>query len=118
MTAPAADVQFRDLGLDDPHPLIVSMWEAIQTSAEGRFWSAADWERARMEMFYADATLRNPTAAAWDRVQKGLSDLLISPAAKRRAAIELKAAAVDADEEAAVSMMSGYKAKLQSVKTE
>jgi len=55
----------------------------------------------------------SPTA--WQTVQHSLSDMLISPAAKRRAAIELQAAAPDPDENAAVSMIGTYKSKLKPV---
>jgi hypothetical protein len=112
-TAAAARVQARTLGIDDPHRLVADMWSALQDSAEARFYSAADWERVRLELWFANETVRNPTAAAWACVQHGLTELLVSPAAKRRAAIELKAAVPDADADAAVSMMSKYRDKLK-----
>ena len=59
--------------------------------------------------------MRRPTAVAWQQVQRGLTDMLISPAAKRRAAIELAPPSPDADEVAAVSMMSTYRSKLKPV---
>jgi hypothetical protein len=114
-TAPAAPDVVRTLGIDNPHPLIASMWEALQTSCESRFYSAADWERARWELWYADQTMRKPTGSAWQQVQHGLTELLVSPAAKRRAAIELKAAGPDADENAAVAMIGRYRQQLKPV---
>jgi hypothetical protein len=90
-TAPAAPVQDRELGLEDPHPLVVSMWENIQKSCEATFYSEADWARLRLELWNANEVMRNPRPTAWQQVQRGLSDLLVSPAAKRRAAIELNA---------------------------
>jgi hypothetical protein len=95
------------------HPIVADLWESLNNSVEGRFFSAADWQRARLEMVFIDATL-NPekmTASNWQRVQQGLNELLVSPADKRRAGIELKAA-VDTDEEAAVLQMARYKEKL------
>ena len=44
--------------------------------------------------------------------QTGLSELLISPADKRRAGIELRRAASDPDEDAAVVQMAVYQDKL------
>ena len=56
-----------------------------------------------------------PSAQAWDAIQHGLSELLISPAVKRRSGIELKPT-VDADENAAaVSMISTYRQSLKPV---
>jgi len=63
VTAPAASCQDRDLGIDDPHPLIVSMWEALQTSCEARFYSEADWQRVRWELWNANQVLAKPTAS-------------------------------------------------------
>jgi hypothetical protein len=115
VTAPAAPVGDRELEIEDPHPLVIGMWEALGRSVESKFFSHADWQRVRWELWHANETMRKPTAAAWDTVQHGLNELLVSPAAKRRAAIELKAAGPDSDEIAAVSMMSQYKSKLKPV---
>ena len=116
-TAPAPGVQDRELGLEDPHPLVVSMWENIQKSCEATFYSEADFARLRMELWFANTAMRSPrlSSTAWQQVQRGLTDMLISPAAKRRCAIEMKAAGSDPDEVAAVSMMSTYKSKLKPV---
>lgn len=108
----------RVLGFDGPvHPLISDMWAALQTSAEARFFSAADWERARFELWFANTWLILGTpipGAVWAVVQHGLSAMLISPAEKRRCGIELKPPVADSDEIAAVSMMSKYRDKLDS----
>ena len=118
ITAPAASVHDRELGFDVPvHPLVAGLWTALQTSAESRFYSAADWERARFELWYANALLTSGKPIpgnAWAAVQHGLSALLISPAEKRRCAIELKPPVADSDEIAAVSMMSKYRDKLKA----
>jgi hypothetical protein len=53
-----------------------------------------------------------PSAQAWDAVQHGLSELLISPAAKRRSRIELRPSA---DADAAVSMIDKYRQSLKPV---
>ena len=79
------------------------------------FFSAADWERAAWELYYANELFEGRlklTPVAWSAVQHGLSDLLVSAADKRRAGIELKAAAADADEEAAVEILASYQSKL------
>ena len=53
------------------------------------------------------------TAAAWSTIQNGLSALLIPPADKRRAGIEMRSATADADEEAAILTMVRYREKLK-----
>ena len=118
-TAPAAPVQERrELGIENLHPLVERMWAALQTSAESRFYSEADWERARWELWNANEIMRSGkpiSGNTWSGVQHGLTELLVSPAAKRRAAIELKPPVPDTDEIAAVSMMSRYQSKLKPV---
>jgi len=56
-----------------------------------------------------------PSANQWTAIQRGLGELLVSPAVKRRAGIELRRIGVDADEVAAVEMVDGYKRSLKSV---
>ena len=95
------------------------MWKVVQSSAESRFYSEADWARLRMELWNADQVLRSGkpiSGNTWAGIQHGLTEMLISPAAKRAAAIEVKAVGPDEDADAAVSMVGKYQAKLQSVK--
>ena len=107
-TVSAADVQERALGIDDPH----------QESCESRFYSEADWQRLRMELWFANAAMcstRPISGHTWAAIQHGLTELLISPAAKRRAAIELQPPGPDTDEVAAVSMIGRYRQSLKPV---
>jgi hypothetical protein len=90
------------------HRLVRDMWRTLAASVEAKFYSDADWERARWEMFYANQLLtgdRPLTASAYATVQRALSDLLASPADKRRAGIALKPPGVDADEVAAAEQI-------------
>jgi hypothetical protein len=116
-TAPAADPGIRELGIDDPHPLIVSMWNTVQSSCEAAFYSETDWERLRLELWFANHTMASgrPSAQAWDAIQHGLNELLLSPAVKRRAGIELRRHGADADSVAADEMVGKYKRVLKSV---
>jgi hypothetical protein len=109
MVAGQADEQ-PPLGFE-AHELVVDLWAALGRSVEGQFYSAADWQRARWELWYANRVLtagQAPSAHQWSAVQRGLDELLVSPAVKRRAGIELKRA-VDVDADAAVSMVGKYK---------
>ena len=56
-----------------------------------------------------------PSANQWSAVQRGLDELLVSPAVKRRAGIELRRKGVDADAVAADEMVGKYKRSLKSV---
>lgn len=111
-------VDGRSLGIDNPHPLIASLWNTVQSSCESAFYSEADWERLRFELWYANQAMRSPrpiSGHTWAAIQHGLTELLVSPAAKRRAAIEVKAPGPDTDEVRAVAMIGTYKSKLKPV---
>lgn len=102
------------LGIEDCHPMVVDLYESLARSVEGRFFSAADWQRARLECLYINATISRgrPGAQAWAAVQTGLGALLVSPADKRRIGIELREAVSDPDEDAAVASLDAYRAQL------
>ncbi len=113
-TAEAGD-RPAELGFE-AHPIVQELWDVLGESAEAKFYSAADWQRVRMELFYASYTLGSDkiSSMAWAAVQSGLSELLISPADKRRAGIELKPKETDPDEEAAVVQLAAYQSSLGS----
>ena len=112
--APSGD---RELGIENPHPLIASMWTTVQHSCESAFYGEADWARLRMELWYANRVMSGGqlSSRAWAAIQHGLSDLLVSPAAKRRCAIEMKPPRPDEDAVAAVSLVGRYRQSLKSV---
>ena len=115
-TAPAAAPTTRELGINGAHPLVQDMWNTVQHSCEAAFYSETDWERLRLELWFANHTMASgrPSDQAWASIQHGINELLLSPAVKRRGGIELKRA-VDVDEDAAVSMVGGYRQALKSV---
>jgi hypothetical protein len=66
----------------------------------------------------ANQAMRSPrpiSGHTWAAIQHGLTELLVSPAAKRRVAIEVKAPGPDTDEVRAVAMIGTYKSKLKPV---
>src|SRR5262249_7896527 len=74
--------------------------------------------RKRLELWFANEAMsgsRPPSGHTWQAIQRGLSELLSRPAGKRRAAIDLKPPGPDADEDAAVSMLSRYPQSLKPV---
>jgi hypothetical protein len=102
----------------DAHELVADLWAVLGRSVEAQFYSAADWQRARWELWYANevmAASQVPSANQWTAVQRGLDELLVSPAVKRRAGIELRRRGVDADVVASVEMLGEYKQSLRSV---
>lgn len=105
-----------ELGFETSSALVDDMWAALGKSVEGQFFSHADWQRARFELWFVNSLFASGRvgAQAWQAVQAGLSALLISPADKRRVGIELKKVTADPDEDAAVAQLDDYRAALQS----
>jgi hypothetical protein len=114
---PAAAAGPHDLGFNSPHPLVARLWVTLQTSAEARFYSPADWQRASLELLHVNELLTSGKpipAASWAQVQHGMNALLISPAEKRRCGIELKPPIDDPDENASVLQMVTYQSVLNA----
>ena len=120
-TVPAAHDGVRTaaltLGIENPHPLITSLWDTVQQSCESAFYSELDWHRLRLELWFANHTMASgrPTANAWSAIQSGLTELLLSPAVKRRAGIEVRPQTADEDADAAVSILGRYRQSLKPV---
>ena len=105
------------LGLEDPHPIIADLWVALQNdSPESKYYSESDWQRVRATLAYGDQVMRQPkiNSQAWKMFFDGLTELLVSPAAKRRAGIELKPA-TDPDEAEADAVVAGLQSKMRAV---
>jgi hypothetical protein len=60
--APAAHRADRQLGFDDPHPLIAAMWDTVADSCEAAFYSEADWARARLGVVVRESGDDRPPA--------------------------------------------------------
>ena len=102
----------------DAHELVVGLWAVLGSSVDGQFYSGADWQRARWELWYAKEVMTTgqvPSANQWTTIQRGLDELLVSPAVKRRAGIELRRKGIDADVLAVDEMVDKYKRSLTSV---
>ena len=103
----------------DAHELVADMWSALGLSSvragssPRRTGSAPAWELWFTSCLMTAGVV--PTANQWTTIQRGLDELLVSPAVKRRAGIELRRIGVDADEVAADKMVGEYKRSLKSV---
>src|SRR5258708_1718734 len=80
-----------ELGLDDAHPLAASVYEALKSSVEADYMTAAAWQRARVSVFVLSRQLEqdrmSPTMYA--ALQQDWKALLIDPAEMRRLGIEV-----------------------------
>lgn len=104
------------LGIESCHPMVQDLYDSLAGSVEGKFFSAADWQRARLECLFINASITGDrvSAVAWQAIQSGLNALLVSPAEKRRAGVELNRVTADPDEDAAVASLDAYRDRLGS----
>lgn len=108
------DSEQPDLGFS-AHQMVQDLWLALADSVEAKFYSAADWQRARLELWFANDILTSGEpvrASSWAMVQAGLSALLVSPADKRKAGIELKRVVTDPDKDAAVADLDEFRSRV------
>jgi hypothetical protein len=116
-SSPARGDEQPPLGFE-AHELVVNLWSVLGRSVEAQFYSAANWQRARWELWYANTVMtagQVPSVNVWTTIQRGLDELLVSPAVKHRAGIELRRKGVDADVVTAGEMVGKYKRSLKSV---
>ena len=85
-------VKAPELGLVDPHPLVVDLYRSLSDSAQARFYEPSDYEYARFCLHFADVLLKSqrPSAQLLASVNQMLTDLLVSEGARRRVRLEVE----------------------------
>lgn len=88
-----------DLGLDDPHPMIVDFWDSLGESAQARFYEPSDWQFARFTLHFADKLVKSgrPSSQMLAAVNSALNDLLVSEGQRRRVRMEIERAQATAE---------------------
>lgn len=85
-------VQKPELGMVDPHPLVVDLYDSLLKSAQSRYYEPSDWHFARFVMHFVDNLLKTsrPSAQLLASVQSMLADLLVSEGSRRRVRLEVE----------------------------
>ncbi|WP_338601654.1 hypothetical protein [Saccharopolyspora sp. SCSIO 74807] len=101
-----------DLGLEDPHPLVVDWYRALTESAQSKYFEPSDWQTARLVAHEVDRYLRSarPSSQMFAALMSAMSDLLVTEGARRRARIEIERGQVT--EKASVSAIEEYRRQL------
>jgi hypothetical protein len=111
---PGAAAKAPELGLEGIHPLALAVYEALKDSTESRYFTPAVWQRARVNTYVLSKLLESSRMSSqmYAAVQADWKDLLLSPAEQRRLGIEVQAAEVDEDEEAADATVTSLVSRL------
>lgn len=85
-------VEIPELGLEDPHPMIVDFYESLKDSAQSQYYEPSDWEYARITMHFLDGLVRRsgPSAQMLATVATMLSGLLVTEGDRRRVRLEVE----------------------------
>lgn len=83
-----------ELGLDDPHDLVVDLYDSLRNSAQNKYYEASDWHYARLAMHFINDLLKFPTqrgsAQKLASVLPMLTSLLMTEGDRRRARLEIE----------------------------
>lgn len=80
------------LGLEEPHPFIVDMYQSLSESGQAKYYEPSDWQYARFTLHFADSLLKSsrPSAQLLASVNQMLSNLLVSEGDRRRVRLEVE----------------------------
>lgn len=80
-----------DLGMTDPHPMVVDFYEALRNSAQTKYYEPSDWQFARWTMNWMDHQLKTskPSAMILQQINGCLTEMLVSEGARRRVRLEI-----------------------------
>lgn len=92
-------VPIPELQLDDPHPMVASMYRSLRESAQNKYFEPSDWEFARFTMFFMDNLLKQgrPSAIMLQQVNSMLASLLVTEGDRRRVRMEVERNRVGGD---------------------
>lgn len=86
------EVEVPELNLDNPHPLVVDLYESMKESAQARYYEPSDWQYARLtfhelnKMLYAEKT----SAMLLTAINQMLTALILTEGDRRRVRIEVE----------------------------
>lgn len=85
------EVLVPELGLDNPHHLIVDLYESLKDSGQSKFYEPSDWEQARIVCHFLDGQVKSskPSGQMLAVLHSMMTDLLISEGQRRRVRLEV-----------------------------
>lgn len=92
-------VEIPELDIDNPHPLIVDLYNSLKQSGQARYYEPSDWQIARFCLHFANQLVWSgkPSSMMMQQVTGMLSDLLVSEAQRRRVRMEIERNVTEAE---------------------
>lgn len=80
------------LGLENPHPLTVEIYNSLKDSGQSKYYEPSDWQFARYTMHFVDQIVKTskPSAMMLATINQMLSSLLMTEGDRRRVRIEVE----------------------------
>lgn len=81
-----------ELGIENPHPIVVDLYRSLRESAQAKYYEPSDWQFARltMQMINNLCWSSRPSAQLLTAVNSMLTDLLVTEGARRRVRLEVE----------------------------
>lgn len=85
-------VMVPELGIPDPHPMVVDFYDSLKESAQSKYYEPSDWQFARWTCFYMDDLIKSsrPSAVMLQTINTALSGLLVTEGERRRVRMEVE----------------------------
>lgn len=111
-TAMQGEVVVPELNLEDPHPLVVDLWESLKASGQSQWYEPSDWQRARIACELLSRQLKSGKVSSnmYQTIQSDLASLMTTEGDRRRLRME-----IDRDDQSVseddprVALMESYK---------
>lgn len=77
--------------VQDPHPIVVELWDAAQESAQRCYFERSDWAMLNLTLYELDRYLKGSkrNGQILSAIYSSLGELLFSEGARRRVRIEI-----------------------------
>jgi hypothetical protein len=80
------------LDIEDAHPLVVNLFEAMKESAQRKYMEPSDWAYAKITLHFANGLLKSarPSGQTLAVVNQMLASLMVTEGDRRRLRIEVE----------------------------
>jgi len=86
-------VKVPELDLEDPHSIVVEMWQGMVDSAQSKYFEPSDWAFARMTLHFANQQIQKGgrvNGQVLATVASMLSNLLVTEGDRRKVRVEVE----------------------------
>jgi len=86
-------VKVPELDLEDPHSIVVELWQGMVDSAQSKYFEPSDWAFARMTLHFANQQIQKGgrvNGQVLATVASMLSNLLVTEGDRRKVRVEVE----------------------------